>query len=51
MKWEVPRYPSKIRSFLGLTGYYRRFIHDFSKVVVPPIQLKKNSITFIWRPE
>ena len=26
MQWEVPKYPSNIRSFLGLAGYYRIFI-------------------------
>ena len=26
MQWEVPKSPSEIRSFLGLAGYYRRFI-------------------------
>ena len=26
MRWEVPKSPSEIRSFLGLAGYYRRFI-------------------------
>ncbi|KAJ9565812.1 LOW QUALITY PROTEIN: hypothetical protein OSB04_001778 [Centaurea solstitialis] len=35
MKWEVPKTPTEIRSFLGLAGYYRRFIQDFSKIVVP----------------
>lgn len=35
MRWEVPKCPSEIRSFLGLAGYYRRFIQDFSKIVVP----------------
>ncbi|GJV59035.1 retrovirus-related pol polyprotein from transposon TNT 1-94 [Tanacetum coccineum] len=30
--WEAPRTPSKVHLFLGLVGYYRRFIEDFSKI-------------------
>nr|GFA38809.1 reverse transcriptase domain-containing protein [Tanacetum cinerariifolium] len=33
--WEAPRTPSEVRSFLGLTGYYRRFIKNFSKLAKP----------------
>ncbi|KAD6795677.1 hypothetical protein E3N88_06573 [Mikania micrantha] len=32
-EWETPRTPTEIRQFLGLTGYYRRFIKNFSKIV------------------
>ncbi|KAJ9562067.1 hypothetical protein OSB04_007227 [Centaurea solstitialis] len=32
MEWEIPTTPTEIRSFLGLAGYYRRFIKDFSKI-------------------
>jgi hypothetical protein len=35
LKWEAPRTMSEIRSFLGLTGYYRRIIEGFSKIVEP----------------
>ena len=51
MRWEVPRNVSKIRSFLGLAGYYRRFIHDFSKIAVPLTRLTKKNMTFWWGPE
>ena len=49
MRWEVLRSPSEIQSFLGLTGYYRRSIQDFSKIVVPLTRLTKKTITFRWR--
>ena len=35
LQWESPKSVSEIRSFLGLTGYYRRFIEGFSKLVLP----------------
>ena len=51
MQWEVPRSPSEIRSFLGLAGYYRRFIQDFSKIAVPLTRLTKKSVVFRLGPE
>ena len=41
MQWEVQRYPSDIRSFLGLSGYYQRFIWDFARISVPLTRLKR----------
>jgi len=33
VKWESSKSTTEIRSFVGLTGYYRRFIEGFSKIV------------------
>ncbi|XP_020272350.1 uncharacterized protein LOC109847530 [Asparagus officinalis] len=47
--------PSKsvieIRSFLGLAGYYRKFIQDFSKITMPLTCLTKNGVQFTWSTE
>ena len=51
MQWETPKSPSDIRSFLGLAGYYRRFIRDFSKIVVPLTRLTRKGVDFRWGPE
>jgi hypothetical protein len=41
MNWKPPTTVRQIRSFLGLTGYYRRFISDFSRIVKPITDLLK----------
>ena len=51
IRWEVPKSPSEIRSFLGLAGYYRRFIQDFSKIAVPLTRLTRKVVVFRWGPE
>jgi hypothetical protein len=48
MRWEVPKTPTEIRSFLGLAGYYRRFIKDFSRIALPLTKLTKKSTAFSW---
>jgi len=35
IKWECPKSMTEVRSFMGLAGYYRRFIEGFTKIVVP----------------
>jgi len=41
VKWESPKSTMEIRSFVGLVGYYRRFIEGFSKIVAPLTQLTR----------
>jgi hypothetical protein len=45
---ETPNHCHQVRSFLGLAGYYHRFIPDFSKLVKPITSLLKNDTKFIW---
>jgi hypothetical protein len=41
----------EIRSFLGLAGYYRRFIKDFSKITKPMTRLPEKNKNFDWTDE
>jgi len=50
-EWEQPRSGTDIRSFLGLAGYYRRFIENFSKIAKPMTNLLKKTNEFEWTPE
>ncbi|KAL8132071.1 hypothetical protein AgCh_007823 [Apium graveolens] len=43
MNWERPKTLTEVRSFLGLAGYYRRFVQDFSKIVVPLTKLTRKN--------
>ncbi|CAA0811151.1 Uncharacterized mitochondrial protein AtMg00860, partial [Striga hermonthica] len=46
--WSAPKNPSEVRSFVGLAGYYRRFIEGFSKIALPLSQLTRKSVKFEW---
>ena len=46
MSWERPKSVFEIRSFLGLVGYYRRFIEDFSSIVAPMTRLTRKEVKF-----
>nr|GFC33589.1 putative reverse transcriptase domain-containing protein [Tanacetum cinerariifolium] len=46
--WASPKTPTEIRPFLGLTGYYQRFIEGFSKVAKPMTKLTQKKIMFDW---
>ena len=48
MSWERPKSVFEIRSFLGLAGYYRRFIEDFSRLATPMTRLTRKEVKFVW---
>jgi hypothetical protein len=48
LEWKPPTTVHQVRSFLGMAGYYRRFIPDFSKLVKPITSLLKNDTKFNW---
>nr|GEX56069.1 hypothetical protein [Tanacetum cinerariifolium] len=51
MNWQTPKDVSEIRSFLGLAGYYRRFIQDFSKIASSLTKLTKKNTPYVWGEE
>nr|GEY67092.1 putative reverse transcriptase domain-containing protein [Tanacetum cinerariifolium] len=46
--WASPKTPMEIRQFLGLTGYYRRFIEGFLKIAKPMTKLTQKKVMFDW---
>jgi LPS O-antigen subunit length determinant protein (WzzB/FepE family) len=47
-KWEQSLNMTDIRSFLGMAGYYQRFIKNFSKIAKLMTELLKNNTKFEW---
>jgi hypothetical protein len=48
LDWKPPKLVHQIRSFLGLAGYYHRFIPDFSRIAKPMSELLKKGVKFSW---
>ena len=48
LEWPRPTNVTEIRSFLGLAGYYRRFVEGFSKIAVPLTRLTQKEVRFEW---
>ncbi|KAL0534776.1 hypothetical protein IC582_029069 [Cucumis melo] len=46
--WTQPSTVSEVRSFLGLAGYYRRFVENFSRIATPLTQLTRKGAPFVW---
>ena len=49
--WPRPTSVTEIRRFLGLAGYYGRFVQDFSKIVSALTRLTKKGVDFVWSEE
>lgn len=50
-KWPVPQNLKQVRGFLGLAGWYRRFVENFSDIVTPITELLSTKKKFKWNPE
>ena len=46
-----PKNPKKVKQFLGLVSYYRRYIHNFAQKAKPLFDLLKKESEFIWGPD
>jgi hypothetical protein len=51
LDWELPKSIHQVWSFLGLAGYYRRFIPNFSKISKPITKLLKKGTEYVWSKE
>jgi hypothetical protein len=51
VQWPTPQSVSDVRRFLGLTGYYRRFVERFSDIAGPLSDLTRKDTTFVWGPK
>ena len=50
-EWPTPKNLGDLQAFLGLAGYYRRFVHNFAKLTAPLTDLSKKGVEFIWKTE
>ncbi|GKV24406.1 hypothetical protein SLEP1_g34021 [Rubroshorea leprosula] len=51
VEWSRPTNVTEVRSFLGLAGYYRRYVEGFSRIAIPLTQLTQKGVKFEWTDE
>ena len=48
MSWPPPKTVNQVRSFLGLAGFYRRFVKDLGSIAAPLNELTRKDVPFVW---
>ena len=48
VEWKPPRNVTEVRSFLGLAGYYKRFVKGFSMIATPMMRLLQKNVKYEW---
>ena len=48
VNWKPPKNVSEVISFLGLVGYYRKFVEGFSKIAGPLSKLTRKDVKYDW---
>ena len=48
LEWHIQRSMRDVQCFVGFVNFYRKFIQDYSKLILPLIQLTKKGQSFVW---
>ena len=51
LRFPKPNTVTNVISFLGLTGYYRKYIREYSRLASPLFELTKKDVSFVWNQD